>query len=198
MSSEAIMGLYQRHAQAWAKDRGARLIEQAWLDRFRSPLAPGAALLDIGCGSGDPIARYFIEQGYAVTGIDSSSAMIAICEGKFPDRNWRIADMRTLSLSATFEGIVAWDSFFHLSPEDQRRMFSIFRAHAAPGGRLMFTSGPRFGQAIGTYQGEPLYHSSLDSAEYGALLDAHGFDVIAHIVEDPHCGGRTVWLADRR
>jgi hypothetical protein len=26
---------------------------------------------------------------------------------------------------------------------------------------LMFTSGPAYGEAIGTYRGEPLYHGSL-------------------------------------
>ena len=43
-------------------------------------------------------------------------------------------------------------------------MFPIFRDHAAAGCALMFTSGPSAGEAIGSYQGEPLYHASLDTA----------------------------------
>jgi hypothetical protein len=43
--------------------------------------------------------------------------------------------------------------------------------------------------------GEPLYHASLDSEEYRALLGANGFQTVAHIIEDPTCGRRTVWLA---
>ncbi|MGB9303598.1 MAG: hypothetical protein WCB92_07950 [Mycobacterium sp.] len=42
---------------------------------------------------------------------------------------------------------------------------------------------------------EPLYHASLDSAEYRILLHDNGFDVATHVVEDPACGIRTVWLA---
>jgi hypothetical protein len=103
--------------------------------------------------------------------------------------------MRTLSLARRFDGILAWDSFFHLCPDDQRRMFSIFRDHAAPRAALMFTSGPAYGEAIGSYQGEPLYHASLDGAEYRALLSANGFEVMAHMVEDPNCGNHTIWLA---
>ena len=80
-------------------------------------------------------------------------------------------DMRTLSLSRRFEGILAWDSFFHLSPEDQRPMFSIFRTHAASKAALIFTSGPSHGEAIGTYQDEPSYQGSLDEAEYRLLLN---------------------------
>jgi hypothetical protein len=30
------------------------------------------------------------------------------------------------------------------------------------------------------------------------LLGRNGFDVVAHIAEDPACGGHTVWLAQRR
>jgi hypothetical protein len=102
--------------------------------------------------------------------------------------------MRVLSLGRAFNGILAWDSLFHLCPGDQRQMFSIFRKHAMPNAALMFTSGPSHGEAIGTYQGEPLYHGSLDEAEYRSLLEKHGFHVVAHAVEDPTCGDHTIWL----
>ncbi|WP_225421317.1 hypothetical protein [Sphingomonas parva] len=74
-------------------------------------------------------------------------------------------------------------------------MFGIFAAHAAPGAALLFTSGPAAGEAIGTMHGEPLYHASLDPAEYRTLLREHDFAVIDHVVEDPDCGGHTIWLA---
>src|SRR5262245_23976331 len=85
--------------------------------------------------------------------------------------------------------------FFHLTCDDQRRMFPIFRAHAAPGAALMFTSGPRHGEAVGSYRGEPLYHASLDEADYRALLDEFGFDVVSYVAEDSACSGHTIWLA---
>ena len=59
----------------------------------------------------------------------------------------------------------------------------------------MFTSGPSFGEAIGEYQGEPLYHGSLDEAEYRLLLNRIGFEVLSYIIEDPTCGRHTIWLA---
>ena len=48
---------------------------------------------------------------------------------------------------------------------------------------------------MGTLEGEPLYHASLDAAEYRALLAAHGFAVVAHAIEDPTCDRHTIWLA---
>jgi SAM-dependent methyltransferase len=199
MKSDAdkIIDLYQRHAEAWATDRGKSLFEVPWLDRFLDLLPRGATILDIGCGSGEPIARYFIEKGCDVTGVDSSPALIDLFKSHFAHAKWNVADMRTLSLKRSYDGILAWDSFFHLCPEDQRRMFPIFREHGAPNAALMFTSGPSHGEAIGTYRGEPLYHASLDQVEYRSLLKDNGFNVVDHVVEDPKCGGHTIWLAQR-
>lgn len=195
--ADEIVGLYQRHARQWAADRGAVLCEQTWLDRFTESLPSAASILDIGCGSGDPIARYLIGRGCRLTGIDSAPEMVALCREKFPDHDWRVEDMRSLRLGKTFDGLLAWDSFFHLSPERQRQMFPIFRDHTASNGRLMFTSGTSFGVAMGSYRGEPLYHASLNAAEYRALLCDSGFAVVDHVTEDPTCGRRTVWLARR-
>jgi hypothetical protein len=62
----------------------------------------------------------------------------------------------------------------------------------------MFNSGPKHGEAVDTYRGDPLYHASLDAAEYTALLDQADFEVVAHVVEDPDAGGRTAWVARSR
>lgn len=59
----------------------------------------------------------------------------------------------------------------------------------------MFTSGPAHGEAIGTFEGEALYHGSLAPEEYRTLLAENGFAVVDHVVEDPSCGGHTIWLA---
>jgi SAM-dependent methyltransferase len=196
--ADRIIDLYQRRAREWDKARGTTLFERAWLDRFTALLPPGGRVLDIGCGSGEPIARHLIEQRFAVTGVDSAAAMIAMCAARFPSAAWQVADMRQLALGRRFDGLIAWDSFFHLRPEDQRAMFPIFGAHAAPKATLMFTSGTSLGEAIGTFHGEPLYHGSLDPTEYRALLAEQAFPVVAHTVEDPTCGGHTIWLAQRR
>ncbi len=155
-------------------------------------------MLDIGCGSGEPIARYVVNRGHPVTGVDGSPEMIALFRANLPDEIAEVADMRMLKLDRRYGGLIAWNSLFHLTPDDQRMMFPIFRDHAEPGTPLLFTSGPAFGEVIGTLEGEPLYHASLDPDEYRLLLDRNGFDVVAHVAEDPDCGGHTIWLARQR
>lgn len=191
---DAIIDLYDRHAAAYDRDRGRGLMERAWLDRFRA-LLPGRRVLDVGCGMGEPIARYLLENGLTVTGVDSSPSLLAMCRARFPEHEWVAGDMRRLALQRRFDGLIAWDSFFHLSMDDQRAMIPRFAAHADSGAPLLFTSGPAAGESVGIWQGEPLYHASLDWAEYERLLRASGFDVVAVVADDPECGGHAVWLA---
>ena len=190
-----VMDVYRRHGAAWVAARGMDMPERAWIDRFANLLGPASAVLDIGCGSGMPIAGYLSAKGHALTGVDSSPEMIALYRSQVPGSRAVVADMRSLDLGMRFDGLIAWDSFFHLAPAAQRSMFPIFGDHAEPGGPLLFTSGPAAGEAIGILEGEQLYHASLDPAEYRRLLDHVGFDVVAHVAEDPDCGARTVWLA---
>jgi SAM-dependent methyltransferase len=75
--ADEIIGLYERHALSWDTERDRSLFESPWLGRFRELVAPGGSILDLGCGSGEPIARQFIEQGFRLTGVDTSKAMIA-------------------------------------------------------------------------------------------------------------------------
>jgi ubiquinone/menaquinone biosynthesis C-methylase UbiE len=118
VEADQIIGLYERHAHAWDSDRGRDLvIEKAWMDRFVAHLPAGASILDIGCGSGQPISRYLIEQGFAVVGVDSSPTLISLCRSRFPDQEWIVADMRALAVGRKFHGLIACDSFFHLSFE---------------------------------------------------------------------------------
>lgn len=195
--ADHIVGLYQRHAAAFDRLRDKTLFERDWIDRFAGSLPPGAAVLDIGCGSGEPIAAGLIGRGFALTGIDSSTAMIDLCRERFPSAEWHVGDMRGMELGRRFHGLLAWHSFFHLTGDGQRAMFPRFAAHALPDALLMFTSGPEEGVAVGTFEGEPLYHASLSPEEYRALLEENGFAVIDHVANDPNCGGATVWMARR-
>ncbi len=196
-SAKNIIALYQQHSAHWDSIRSDRFHEASWLERFLALVPDGANILDVGCGSGKPIANYLLKQEYNVTGVDSSAAMIALCQQRFPEQHWHVADMRRLSLQQQFEGLIAWDSFFHLTRDDQRKMFPVFGAHASDNAALMFTSGPDNGEAIGEFQGEPLYHASLAADEYRALLADNGFRVVNMIAEDPECTGHTVWLAQK-
>ena len=196
-AARTILDLYQRHAEAFYQQRSRTLFEQRWLDKLLAAMGTTGKMLDLGCGNGQPIADYFIQQGCALTGVDGAPAMLTRARARFPEQRWLHHDMRTLNLAETFDGLIAWDSFFHLTQDDQRRMFSVFARHSHPGSALMFTSGTGHGIAMGEFEEEPLFHASLAPDEYRSLLAEHGFAVLEMKMEDPECGGHTVWLAKR-
>jgi ubiquinone/menaquinone biosynthesis C-methylase UbiE len=73
------------------------LFERGWLERFLA-LAPEGAVLDVGCGTGEPISAYLATARRRVTGVDFSEAMLAIARARLPSQEWIAADMRGLAL----------------------------------------------------------------------------------------------------
>lgn len=193
-----VAGFYERHWARFDQERTRVLVEASDIDWLTSGLGPGAHLLDIGCGMGEPIARDLLARGFHVTGVDASASMIALCRKRFPFATWIEADMRSLDLVEEFDGVIAWDSLFHLSRDDQRATIPVLARHLSATGRLVFTSGPADGERTNPLWGEPLYHASLAPEEYRARLAAEGFDDIAFRPEDRDVGGRSVWRARRR
>jgi len=190
-----VIAAYDRIAGWFDATRTRALIEKPYLDYLTRELKQGASVLDLGCGTGEPILRYFVERGDEVTGVDASVAMTGIAGARFPETRFLVGDMRDLDLHEKFDAVIAWHSLFHLTPEDQRAMFKTFAAHLRPGGLLMFTSGSEPGEVWSDNGGESLYHASLALAEYRSLLQTHGFDLMHHVADDAACGGTNVWIA---
>jgi SAM-dependent methyltransferase len=190
--------IYERNAARFDAERNTRLGEQTWLERFCGLVPPGGAILDLGCGAGEPIARYLLQRGFLVSGVDFSEPMLAMARQRFPSARWQHADMRTLALGETFDGIVGWHSFFHLRPNEQRNTLRRLAQHLRPSGALMLTVGPQAGEVLGQVGEDAVYHSSLAPAEYAAILDILGFEIVAFVAQDPACGGSTVLLARLR
>ena len=66
--ADRIIGHYERHARAWDADRRmAGWNDKPWHDRFIAALPSAANVLDLGCGSGSPLAQHMAERGLHVT-----------------------------------------------------------------------------------------------------------------------------------
>jgi len=193
----AIPATYQRQAAAWDALRPRGLHERVWLERAVAGLKPGDAVLDLGCGAGDPIAAWLVARGFAVTGQDVAPAMLARARARLPDAHWVLGDMRAVLPDGPFAAIIGWDSVFHLDPGAQRALIPRLVARLAAGGRLLASVGPRAGATVGRVGDAPVYHASLDPEDYVALCRTAGCTSADVVAKDPACDFRSLLLARR-
>lgn len=189
--------VYERNALRFDRERPKQLHERPWLDRLVEGLGRGEAILDVGCGAGDPIAGYYISRGFAVTGIDASPTMIGLARSRWPRADWAVQDMRDIQLAGSFGAVIAWNSFFHLTMHEQRLVLPVLTALMRPGGRLMLTVGPSQSEAIGCVGGDQVHHASLSGEEYRSILQNNGSRVVDFVVEDSSCDMQTILIAEK-
>src|SRR5258708_18858736 len=67
-----------------------------YLNKLNSLLKPSSTILDIGCGSGVPIDKFFIENGHKVIGIDISEEQIKLAQKELPQGKFEVKDMTDL------------------------------------------------------------------------------------------------------
>ncbi len=190
-----VFKVYDIIGERFFENRSQNLMEEKYLELICSLIPKQGNILDLGCGSGKPIFEYFKNRGYQVVGVDASEKILSIARENFPEDEFFLMDMRQLKLEQKFNAIIAWHSFFHLEGKDQEKMFKIFQEQLEPNGVLMFTSGNELAEAWSENYGQDLYHASLSPEQYQELLAAHQFKLIQHSIEDPECGGATVWIA---
>lgn len=195
-AKDKVYEVYNKIGDWFHKVRSQDLkFEHRHLTELTSHLTKGAKVLDLGCGTGKPIAEYLISQGFNVTGIDGSQKMIEIAKKNIPQARLLHQDMRKIELNEKFDAIIMWHSSFHLPASDQEKLFPVLRKLLNPKGLLMFTSGTTNGEVWSNNGGESLYHASLATNEYRALLSQNDFEVLNYCEEDKSAGGATIWLA---
>ncbi|OJJ05615.1 hypothetical protein ASPVEDRAFT_45116 [Aspergillus versicolor CBS 583.65] len=129
-----------------------------------STLAPHSQVLDVGCGTGKPVADMVARAGHSVHGIDIAEEMVGIARGQVHGSEacpatFEKADMRTyMPLSpGAIDAVFAVYSLFQISPSDTYSMVFRFGEWLRPGGVLVlgFTPSSVLVEGQGTY--DPLW-----------------------------------------
>lgn len=144
-ANQSVHETYEKIAEWMDTHRSRELFEKPYLDQAVSHLKTSAKVLDLGCGTGEPIGQYVADLGFQVTGIDACVRMLEIAKSRCPNIKFILADMRS-SIREKFDCIIAWHSFFHLPPSDQRAIFKNFANSLNANGVLLFTTGPDAGE----------------------------------------------------
>jgi len=186
---------YDLIASGFAEMRDSFSTEQKYIDLLIDHLKPNANILDVGCGSGFPIASYLIEHGFQVTGVDSSKKLLKIAEDKCPLMQPIFGDIRSVGINQKFDAIVEWWCLFHLPKEDHAKMIARFASWLKKGGILEFTTGDsEYQESSSTMLNQELNFYSLNPDIYEKYLKDNGFKLLLRESDQEQ---HLVWLAKR-
>ena len=181
------LAFYDGEAEAYAADASDK-VERVWLARFAERLAPGASVLDFGCGSGWA-AHVFAGQGFRVSALDGSAGLAEEARRRY-GVVVRVARFEALDDEASYGGV--WASFCLLHDTRDAMPGHLARLHRAliPGGWLY----------LGLKQGEGesrdrlgRHYTYFGEAEIETLLCDAGFPEVEIAVEQStgYDGSRT-------
>ncbi|MFF7643876.1 methyltransferase domain-containing protein [Streptomyces canus] len=98
-------------------------------------IAPGTAVVDVGCGAGRAVAE-LTEEGVKAVGVDPDKRMIAVARERWPNAEFRVAGAYELPFAdATMDGCRA-DKVFH-ELGDPELALAEARRILVPGGRIV-------------------------------------------------------------
>src|SRR5215831_4050563 len=148
---------------------------------------PEERILDLGCGTGH-ITAQIAARGAAVTGIDSSTAMVAAARRHYPALTFRVADGQDFALDEPVHAVFSYCALQWMNRDPAAVIRNVFRA-LLPGGRFVAElRGKGNAQAVtdaleaalGAYVPDPAtrnpwFYPTL--GEYACLVEQPGFTV---------------------
>lgn len=84
---------------------------------FLSYTPKNGHILDVGCGTGIPYAKFMVNQGYRYTGIDLSDEMVKVAHRNVPEAHFLQMSMTEIPFKTEFDGVVSSFSMLLLTPE---------------------------------------------------------------------------------
>ena len=107
------------------------------------PAKSDAAILDLGCGTGLELEKYFeVNPGAAVTGIDLTEAMLKALREKFPDKKLSLICGSYFDEpfgEETFDAAVSVESLHHFTKEEKIPLYRKLKDALKDGGYFILT-----------------------------------------------------------
>ncbi len=133
---------YNRIAASWDAARTSFYgRERDYLEAFLTGLPPGSRVLELGCGTGRPMAEHILSRGHKVTGVDQAAKLLDLASARLPEGTWIESRIEDFQSAEQFAGIICWDALFHVERTRHDELLARMARVLADGGRLMLTVG---------------------------------------------------------
>lgn len=181
-SKELVRQGYNRISRRYKDDRGAgpdAKYHRYWLGTVNQRLERDNQILELGCGMGVPVAKFFSRR-HSYLGVDISDVQIRRAKKLVPKARFQRADMTRLRFKpASFDAVLAFYSIIHLPLREQKPLFKRIFRWLKPGGVFLTI----LGWSLWTgkekdWHGAPMFWSHTDEKTYHQWLEEIGFKVL--------------------
>jgi ubiquinone/menaquinone biosynthesis C-methylase UbiE len=149
------------------------------LEEFASLLPKNARVIDVGCGAGIPVAKFLVDSGFEVVGVDFSEKMLRLARRNMPQTTFIRKDMTRLDFADnSFDGLTAFYSIIHVPREKHSLLFKSFNRILKPNGIMLVCMGPDEWEATEDYYGTKMFWSQYSPQKSLQLVKNGGFEVI--------------------
>lgn len=169
-----------------------------WIQPLIARLEPGSRILDLGCGSGVPVARALTAAGHHVVGVDISEVQISRARELVPDGEFVNADVMGVEFPAeSFDAVVSLYALIHMPLDEQPQLLARVANWLQPGGKFVCTTGHT--AWTGTDDnwldgGAAMWWSHADAATYRGWLTDAGFTIDSEtFVPEGNSGHALFW-----
>lgn len=200
VSKDLVRKGYDKIAMRYMEARN-QFINNRYLERLDRLLKPGSMILDLGCGAGRPIDRFFINRGHKVIGVDFSQKQIKLAKRNVPQAKYVVKDITDLQKEEyQVDAVVSFYTIIHILRDTHEGLFEKISSFLPKGGLTLVTMGSSEWEGIDDFpgfDGLKLYFSHYGPEKNREIIEKTGFEVILDEIDTSGGGRHQVILARR-
>lgn len=151
------------------------------LEKFMNLVSENGHILDLGCGPGHH-SRVFVENGFAIDGIDLSTEMINIAKKEVTGAKFQVMDIMDLKFEKElFDGIWASASLLHIPKTNIKSVLKKLKYLMVRNGVLYISLKKGDGSEVlkdSRYGGVDKFYVYYQPEEIEKILKSVGFEIV--------------------
>lgn len=145
---------------------------------FQFCKTPGK-IIDLGIGTGIPVAKYLNEKGFQVTGVDISEEMLKLAEKNVPSLKTVCEDFSKLSAKdEEFDAGIALFSLLHITKKDMGGVLIEINRVLKKQGYFLFCVNKGNFEGYSKLLGQKMFFACFEEKEIDEYLKNSGFEIV--------------------
>lgn len=154
---------FEEFAERYTKIRSTSLYDnQNILEKLSNKVNKSSSkVLDLGCGSGLPVTKFFQDKVLELNGVDISKTMIEKAKINVPNANLRVCDILDYQYPESYyDLVISFYCIFAVSIKNQFIVLKNIFTTLKPGGSACFSLLPPFDDKKNDFEGQVTFHDS--------------------------------------